>query len=95
MILGDWVGDDYQLTDQAPLDFIRVSRTRTINRRMVQGSWSDPWWAWSHAHGWAIIRRWKNKEYAADKWSEAVPAMDVLVFNEVGPDNTLGPEMES
>lgn len=83
MNAGDFI-DGYQLTAQAPVEYIRCSRTREINGRLVVGSWSDPWWAYCPKRGWALVRRWKNKEYPATQWSESVPATDTLVIESWG-----------
>ena len=71
--------DSYQIVGQAPVDFIRGSRSRVIGDRYVTGSWRDPWWAYSHTEGWVVVKRWRNAEQPATRWSEFVPAQDVIV----------------
>lgn len=93
MRAGEVVGP-YELVEQAPLEFIRFPRTRQVGSRLITGSWSEPWWAYCPERGWVIVRRWKNKPFEADRWSPAVPALNCLVLNALGPDNTLGPELE-
>lgn len=58
---GQWI-DGYQVIDQAPVEFIRGSRSRPIDGHLITGSWSDPWWLYHPGRGWAVVRRWKNKD---------------------------------
>lgn len=92
--LGGFVGP-YQLIEEAPLDYIKVSRYRAINGREIKGSWSTPWWAWSPEERWVLIRRWKNKLIEAGMWtvSPEVPAKNVLVVNELDLTLSIGAEI--
>jgi hypothetical protein len=73
--------DGYQLTAQAPVDYIRGTRQRVINGRYVTGSWSDPWWGYHPERGWAVIKRWRNDALPATNYSAAVPALDTVVID--------------
>ena len=58
---GTWL-DGYQAVSPAPIDLIKGDRHRYIDGKLVKGAWSDPWWMYDPARGWAIARRWRNKE---------------------------------
>lgn len=60
VLLGDFI-EGYQVVAQAPVEYIRGTRLRNIGGHAVKGSWSDPWWLYG-PQGWAIVKRWKNKD---------------------------------
>lgn len=78
MRLGDFIGP-FQLQAQAPVEYVRGSRTREINGRLVKGSWSDPWWAYAPEYGFALIKRWKNREVPAFRDEPEIPATDEYI----------------
>ncbi len=65
---GDWI-DGYQVQAQAPVDFIRGSRTRYLDGHAVKGAWSDPWWLYCPERGWAFVRRWRSKAQTGLDWT--------------------------
>jgi hypothetical protein len=75
---GDWV-DGYQVQAQAPVSFIAGSRTRYIEDCPLKGAWSDPWWLYDPARGWAVARRWKSKEQRRLTWPPGCQGSGVWV----------------
>jgi hypothetical protein len=65
--LGQWI-DGYQVMSQAPVDFIQGTRRRLFGKHLVTGSWSDPWWLYDPERGWAIVKRWKNRDTEIHDW---------------------------
>jgi hypothetical protein len=65
---GQWL-EGYQVQAQAPVSFIQGSRSRPIDGHLVPGAWSDPWWLFCPDRGWAVAKRWRNKERQAVDWS--------------------------
>ena len=78
---GDWL-DGYQAVSPAPVSFTNTERTRHIDGRSVKGAWSDPWWLYDPARGWAVTRRWRSKDQRGLEWSGGryhvvqIPAID-------------------
>jgi hypothetical protein len=80
--------EGYQVIDQAPVEHIYGSQQREFDGHLVTGRWSDPWWLYDPARGWAIARRWKSKETKVMIWTripepcrqEIIPARDELVI---------------
>lgn len=66
---GDWI-EGYQALSQAPVEYIKGSRTRYIDGHCVIGSWSDPWWLYHPERGWAIVKRWKNRDTEVHDWRD-------------------------
>ena len=60
MNAGQWI-DGFQAVSPAPLSYIQGSRSRTVGKYMITGSWSDPWWMYSPELGWGIARTWRNR----------------------------------
>lgn len=58
---GQWFGT-YQAVSPAPLSYIQGSRSRPLDGHLVTGSWSDPWWLYGPGQGWAVARRWRNRD---------------------------------
>jgi len=82
---GDWV-EGYQLIARAPVSFIAGPRSRHIGGLSVRGAWSDPWWAYDPARGWAVARRWKSKVQETIDWSggwQASGRVTILARDEV------------
>lgn len=82
---GCWV-QGYQAQAQAPVDFIRGERTRHIGGLSVKGAWSDPWWLYDPARGWAVARRWRSKVQETIDWSggwQASGRVTILARDEV------------
>ncbi len=66
---GSWI-DGYQAVSPAPVEFIKGERSRHIDGHYVKGAWSDPWWMYDPERGWAVSRRWKNKEQQVLQWAD-------------------------
>ena len=66
---GSWI-DGYQAVSPAPVEFIKGERSRHIDGHHVKGAWSDPWWVYDPERGWAVSRRWKNKEQQVLQWTD-------------------------
>lgn len=54
--------EGYQVISEAPAGHVRGSRTRPIEGHLIAGSWSQAMWLFSQEKGWALARRWKNRE---------------------------------
>ena len=68
MHAGMWL-EGYQAQAQAPVDFIQGSRTRYLDGHGIRGSWSDPWWLYDPARGWAVAKTWRNKDQELLDWT--------------------------
>jgi hypothetical protein len=86
---GQWI-DGYQAIAQAPVDFIRGSRSRPLDGHLIKGSWSDPWWLYCPVRGYAVVKRWKNKDTEVYDWADGhvrvtpFPARNELVIEPWG-----------
>ena len=83
--------DGYQVQAQAPLDYIKGERYRRVDGRNVKGAYADPWWAYDPARGWAVAKRWKNREQVTIDWKPGamrgerveIPAAEDIVIEAV------------
>jgi hypothetical protein len=88
---GQMVGG-YQVQAQAPLDYIK-GRQREQGGRYVRGAWSDPWWGYDPARGWAVVKVWRQREQVTVDWRPGavrgelvtIPAAEEIVAEAVEP----------
>jgi hypothetical protein len=86
---GQWI-DGHQAIDRAPVEFIRGSRSRPLDGHLITGSWSDPWWLYCPVRGYAVVKRWKNKDTEVHDWTDGrvtvtpFPARNELVIEPWG-----------
>jgi hypothetical protein len=83
--------EGYLVVDQAPAALIRGSSTRAIEGHMIAGSWSEPWWLYSPDLGWAIAKRWKNRQtrtFGPGGTGVTIASRDEIVIESWKPEGT-------